>query len=166
MRKSSAVTEVCRWYLFKRLLRLIAWEHRFTLFAISFGEKRFYSSPVLVVNFPSVRGRNLVNWSDRRWKPVWYLGLSPDLQTMEQIRRIMRPTDVPDTGKTFCADFERSIISISFLGLLCDLLWYAVRISDWFFWSIRSISGRIQIKKLKAGERTIVECRSPLVLML
>jgi serine/threonine-protein phosphatase PP1 catalytic subunit len=25
-------------------------------------------------------------------------GLSPDLQTMEQIRRIMRPTDVPDTG--------------------------------------------------------------------
>jgi len=26
-------------------------------------------------------------------------GLSPDLQSMEQIRRIMRPTDVPDTGK-------------------------------------------------------------------
>ena len=26
------------------------------------------------------------------------LGLSPDLQSMEQIRRIMRPTDVPDTG--------------------------------------------------------------------
>lgn len=25
-------------------------------------------------------------------------GLSPDLQSMEQIRRIMRPTDVPDTG--------------------------------------------------------------------
>eukprot|EP01105_Mastigella_eilhardi_P024535 TRINITY_DN641_c2_g1_i5.p1 TRINITY_DN641_c2_g1~~TRINITY_DN641_c2_g1_i5.p1 ORF type:complete len:348 (-),score=87.63 TRINITY_DN641_c2_g1_i5:136-1179(-) len=32
-------------------------------------------------------------------------GLSPDLKTMEQIKRIMRPTDVPDTG------------------LLCDLLW-------------------------------------------
>eukprot|EP00729_Bicosta_minor_P003626 gene3626-6190_t len=32
-------------------------------------------------------------------------GLSPDLQSMEQVRRIMRPTDVPDTG------------------LLCDLLW-------------------------------------------
>merc|ERR1712232_1082630 len=32
-------------------------------------------------------------------------GLSPDLKTMEQIRRIVRPTDVPDTG------------------LLCDLLW-------------------------------------------
>ncbi|RKO92049.1 serine/threonine-protein phosphatase PP1-gamma catalytic subunit [Blyttiomyces helicus] len=32
-------------------------------------------------------------------------GLSPDLQSMEQIRRVMRPTDVPDTG------------------ILCDLLW-------------------------------------------
>lgn len=32
-------------------------------------------------------------------------GLSPDLQSFEQIRRVMRPTDVPDTG------------------LLCDLLW-------------------------------------------
>ncbi|KAI0251215.1 serine/threonine protein phosphatase PP1 [Lactifluus subvellereus] len=32
-------------------------------------------------------------------------GLSPDLQSMEQIRRMERPTDVPDTG------------------LLCDLLW-------------------------------------------
>uniref|UniRef100_V9L448 Serine/threonine-protein phosphatase n=1 Tax=Callorhinchus milii TaxID=7868 RepID=V9L448_CALMI len=32
-------------------------------------------------------------------------GLSPDLQSMEQMRRIMRPTDVPDQG------------------LLCDLLW-------------------------------------------
>jgi len=32
-------------------------------------------------------------------------GLSPDLKTMEQIRRIIRPTDVPDKG------------------LLCDLLW-------------------------------------------
>jgi len=32
-------------------------------------------------------------------------GLSPDLQTMDQIRKISRPTDVPDTG------------------LLCDLLW-------------------------------------------
>ena len=32
-------------------------------------------------------------------------GLSPDMQSMEQIRRILRPTDVPDQG------------------LLCDLLW-------------------------------------------
>ena len=33
------------------------------------------------------------------------LGLSPDLHNMDQIRRITRPTDVPDQG------------------LLCDLLW-------------------------------------------
>ena len=30
-----------------------------------------------------------------------FTGLSPDLQSMEQIRRIMRPTDVPETGKYF-----------------------------------------------------------------
>lgn len=33
------------------------------------------------------------------------IGLSPDLQSMEQIRRIPRPIDVPDQG------------------LLCDILW-------------------------------------------
>lgn len=33
---------------------------------------------------------------------VHLLGLSPDLQSMEQIRRIMRPTDVPDTGVCVC----------------------------------------------------------------
>jgi len=32
-------------------------------------------------------------------------GLSPDLQNMDQVRKVQRPTDVPDTG------------------LLCDLLW-------------------------------------------
>jgi len=32
-------------------------------------------------------------------------GLSPDLRSLEQIRRIVRPTDIPDTG------------------LLCDLVW-------------------------------------------
>jgi serine/threonine-protein phosphatase PP1 catalytic subunit len=25
-------------------------------------------------------------------------GLSPDLQSMEQLRRVMRPTDIPDSG--------------------------------------------------------------------
>lgn len=28
-------------------------------------------------------------------------GLSPELTNLDQIRRIMRPTDVPDTGKQF-----------------------------------------------------------------
>ena len=32
-------------------------------------------------------------------------GLSPDLVTFDQIKTIVRPTDIPDTG------------------LLCDLLW-------------------------------------------
>lgn len=32
-------------------------------------------------------------------------GLSPELNNLEQVRNIMRPTDVPDTG------------------LICDLLW-------------------------------------------
>ncbi len=32
-------------------------------------------------------------------------GLSPELKSLEQVKRIPRPTDVPDTG------------------LLCDLLW-------------------------------------------
>ncbi|KAJ3260330.1 serine/threonine protein phosphatase Sds21 [Boothiomyces macroporosus] len=32
-------------------------------------------------------------------------GLSPDLHSMDQIRRVIRPTDIPDTG------------------LLCDLVW-------------------------------------------
>lgn len=40
-----------------------------------------------------------------RWVYDFSAGLSPDLQSMEQIRRVMRPTDVPDQG------------------LLCDLLW-------------------------------------------
>jgi len=53
-------------------------------------------------------------------------GLSPDLQSMEQIRRVMRPTDVPDTGGFF-KDQNISVGIIIegcvFLGLLCDLLW-------------------------------------------
>jgi serine/threonine-protein phosphatase PP1 catalytic subunit len=32
-------------------------------------------------------------------------GLSPELNNLEQIKKIVRPTDIPDTG------------------LLCDLLW-------------------------------------------
>lgn len=74
-------------------------------------------------------------------------GLSPDLQSMEQIRRIMRPTDVPDQGfplpfsvlsPTLSFFYTISLFLVSsvvrsltqvinnFLplaGLLCDLLW-------------------------------------------
>ena len=49
-------------------------------------------------------------------------GLSPDLQSMEQIRRVMRPTDVPDTGRLLNKNLERYLTN-QLLGLLCDLLW-------------------------------------------
>ena len=55
-------------------------------------------------------------------------GLSPDLQSMEQIRRVMRPTDVPDTGEHWtllmhCLGLICHLLCVLFLGLLCDLLW-------------------------------------------
>lgn len=74
-------------------------------------------------------------------------GLSPDLQSMEQIRRVMRPTDVPDTGEFVGREVQEerrfrslgvlsflrilklhlflcaSLCIILFIGLLCDLLW-------------------------------------------
>ncbi|KAJ3511999.1 hypothetical protein NLJ89_g3782 [Agrocybe chaxingu] len=55
-------------------------------------------------------------------------GLSPDLQSMEQIRRVMRPTDVPDTGvfsavQTLVLDQLFSCPPCVLVGLLCDLLW-------------------------------------------
>jgi serine/threonine-protein phosphatase PP1 catalytic subunit len=40
-------------------------------------------------------------------------GLSPDLNSLDQIRKIVRPTDVPEQG----------FIIFICLGLLCDLLW-------------------------------------------
>ena len=54
-------------------------------------------------------------------------GLSPDLQSMEQIRRVMRPTDVPDAGERNLRwawiQFFLTLIVFFFPGLLCDLLW-------------------------------------------
>jgi serine/threonine-protein phosphatase PP1 catalytic subunit len=41
---------------------------------------------------------------------------------MEQIRRVMRPTDVPDTGEFLRSEFV-DCISLTLVGLLCDLLW-------------------------------------------
>ena len=38
-------------------------------------------------------------------------GLSPDLQSMEQIRRVMRPTDVPDTGQFSFLFFNDSLLT-------------------------------------------------------
>lgn len=52
-------------------------------------------------------------------------GLSPDLQSMEQIRRVMRPTDVPDTGASVHAKPRLFPFMMCLVrpGLLCDLLW-------------------------------------------
>jgi serine/threonine-protein phosphatase PP1 catalytic subunit len=53
-------------------------------------------------------------------------GLSLDLQSMEQIRRVMRPTDVPDTGALthfFIGSDDGIIDGGEITGLLCDLLW-------------------------------------------
>lgn len=48
----------------------------------------------------SITWKYQVFWCKIELTIVFCAGLSPDLQSMEQIRRIMRPTDVPDTGKT------------------------------------------------------------------
>lgn len=46
-------------------------------------------------------------------------GLSPDLQSMEQIRRIMRPTDVPDQGSYLLQSlFMESCVDISLFAVL------------------------------------------------
>lgn len=52
------------------------------------------------------------------------LGLSPDLQSMEQIRRIMRPTDVPDTGTCIFFSTARSLLVPFFISYL------------YFFWPL------------------------------
>lgn len=49
-------------------------------------------------------------------------GLSPDLQSMEQIRRVMRPTDVPDTGTLHALDFFNldifKVCCVTYYGLI------------------------------------------------
>ncbi len=54
------------------------------------------------VRHTSPRDQCLICMCTWNWRIICAIafvpGLSPDLQSMEQIRRIMRPTDVPDTG--------------------------------------------------------------------
>lgn len=50
-----------------------------------------------------------------------FLGLSPDLQSMEQIRRIMRPTDVPDQGL-----FVTTTLMFCHCISLRIVMWFAV----------------------------------------
>ncbi len=75
-------------------------------------------------------------------------GLSPDLKTMEQIRRIVRPTDVPDNGT--CSENIQKM-------LLYLLLVYLVSLVSQGFCAI--CYGRIPTRTSRAGARTIEECR-------
>ena len=79
-------------------------------------------------------------------------GLSPDLQSMEQIRRVMRPTDVPDTGITYfyplslCLTKKKKKKKKTIVPLVYDLqVYYAI-----FF-------GLILTKILLGGVRMIEE---------
>jgi diadenosine tetraphosphatase ApaH/serine/threonine PP2A family protein phosphatase len=70
-------------------------------------------------------------------------GLSPDLQSMEQIRRVMRPTDVPDTGTYQIPHF--------LILLTCERLQgYCV-----------TSYGQIRTRTSPAGQRTIEAYRLP-----
>lgn len=61
-------------------------------------------------------------------------GLSPDMQTLEMVHRIIRPIEVPDQGKYFWQHTTKRdklfetysdcfLLVILLPGLLCDLLW-------------------------------------------
>lgn len=70
-------------------------------------------------------------------------GLSPDLQSMEQIRRVMRPTDVPDTG---------AFTSYVVCGDISSI------VQDYFV----TFYGQTQTKTLLGGQKTIEASRLPL----
>jgi len=57
-----------------------------------------YLHAIVATKMPVHLIRLLVHTVPRLYIFIFFAGLSPDLQSMEQIRRIMRPTDVPDTG--------------------------------------------------------------------
>lgn len=78
-------------------------------------------------------------------------GLSPDLQSMEQIRRVMRPTDVPDTG---APTSQTNLLSgANMLTSLC-----ATRVPQGY--SVICY-GLIQTKTLRDGQKTTEACRLP-----
>ncbi len=63
-------------------------------------------------------------------------GLSPDLTSMEQIRRILRPTDVPDTGKSCRSYQDLSLATFSlaiFIWLRFNKFWSYFRVAVWYF---------------------------------
>lgn len=76
-------------------------------------------------------------------------GLSPDLQSMEQIRRVMRPTDVPDTGKFAFKEFtSKNVFTYSLF--LCQA-------------SFATFYGQILTRIFPDGQRMTGGYRLPLV---
>lgn len=91
-------------------------------------------------------------------------GLSPDLQNLEQIRRIMRPTDVPDTGLLFGeVDFE----PVEIFGLSGNFRIHGFLGDSKSTLFPHAIScGQTPIKKCKVGAKTTVAYHSLLAPIL
>jgi len=88
-------------------------------------------------------------------------GLSPDLNSMEQIRRVMRPTDV---RRVFLASLVEYRETESRGGILCCSTDIVCRFQIAVCCVISS--GRTQIKTSTVGAKTIEGCPSHSVLML
>jgi serine/threonine-protein phosphatase PP1 catalytic subunit len=90
-------------------------------------------------------------------------GLSPDLQSMEQIRRVMRPTDVPDTGKAISIGDQNS----------CSNTWNSMLVHANCVFAMIFLKqdscvtycGLIQIRTSQVGVKMIEACRLRLARM-
>lgn len=49
-------------------------------------------------------------------------GLSPELNDMEQIKRVLRPTDVPDTGEVKALRPQSGMLVLDVTDVLCSVL--------------------------------------------
>ena len=79
-------------------------------------------------------------------------GLSPDLQSMEQIRRVMRPTDVPDTGRRQWLCFLRIVLMGPRVPLSRPPLRLAmVRSRQGHNWVVRERSWRVVYVRARCG---------------
>jgi hypothetical protein len=90
-------------------------------------------------------------------------GLSPDLKAMEQIRRIVRPTDVPDTGTRSILTSHSSVSHVHYLAptlppsLSHCSSWDCLLTPICFQGCFAIFCGRIPTKTFKVGARTIEE---------
>lgn len=73
-------------------------------------------------------------------------GLSPDLHNMDQIRKVIRPTDVPDSG------------------LLCDLLWSDVCCYYYWYWYLYLLF--ISQRKASRAGVTMTVCKQCVYILI